>query len=101
VEVACAGVGGRRGSEGKFPLSLLSGYGSLFIRRNLGVVERMGLTHRQIIENAVSDVDYLDQITGKVRDAVVASYVDGLWWSHGRSFSQLFCTLFIQQSADP
>ncbi|KAL2163608.1 hypothetical protein VTH06DRAFT_5666 [Thermothelomyces fergusii] len=55
----------------------------------------------EIVESAASDVDFVDQVTGKVRDAVVSSYVDGLWWSHGVSF--LFSTtafvlaLFIRQ----
>jgi hypothetical protein len=38
----------------------------------------------QIIDNTVSDVDIVDRVTGGVRDAVVASCVDGLWRSHGR-----------------
>jgi hypothetical protein len=43
------------------------------------------LSDLQIIKNAVSNVDYLDQISGEVLQAVVAAYVDGLWWSHGKS----------------
>jgi hypothetical protein len=39
----------------------------------------------QIIENTVSDVNFVDQVTGSVRNAVVGSYVDGLWWSHGKN----------------
>ena len=42
------------------------------------------LSDLQIIKNAASNVDYLDQISGKVLQAVVAAYVDGLWWSHGK-----------------
>ncbi|KAL2151481.1 hypothetical protein VTH82DRAFT_6579 [Thermothelomyces myriococcoides] len=55
----------------------------------------------KIVENTVSDVNFVDHITGRVRDAVVGSYVDGLWWSHGVSF--LFSTtafvlaLFLRQ----
>ncbi|KAG7284035.1 hypothetical protein NEMBOFW57_010394 [Staphylotrichum longicolle] len=41
----------------------------------------------KIIENTVSDVDFVDSVTAKVRDAIVGSYVDGLWWSHGVSFA--------------
>ncbi|KAL1835490.1 hypothetical protein VTJ49DRAFT_6627 [Mycothermus thermophilus] len=40
----------------------------------------------EIVENTLSDVDFVDRVTGPVREAVVGSYVDGLWWSHGVSF---------------
>ncbi|AEO67840.1 uncharacterized protein THITE_2116958, partial [Thermothielavioides terrestris NRRL 8126] len=57
------------------------------LRRSLGArLPALGLAPdevRRIIENTVSDVDFVDRITGRVRDAVVGSYVDGLWWSHG------------------
>ncbi|AEO60122.1 hypothetical protein MYCTH_2129215 [Thermothelomyces thermophilus ATCC 42464] len=55
----------------------------------------------KIVENTVSDVDFVDQVTGRLRDAVVGSYVDGLWWSHGVSFSfsatAFVLALFIRQ----
>ncbi|KAL2179355.1 major facilitator superfamily domain-containing protein [Thermothelomyces heterothallicus CBS 202.75] len=55
----------------------------------------------KIVENTVSDVDFVDQVTGRVRDAVVGSYVDGLWWSHGVSFlfsaTAFVLALFIRQ----
>jgi len=34
--------------------------------------------------DVLSDIDYVDHATKTVRTAVVASYVDGLWWSHGK-----------------
>ncbi|KAL2268224.1 hypothetical protein VTJ83DRAFT_3070 [Remersonia thermophila] len=49
----------------------------------------LGLGRREIakvIESTLSDVDFVDRVTGPVREAVVGSYVDGLWWSHGVSF---------------
>ncbi|KAH6623799.1 major facilitator superfamily domain-containing protein [Chaetomium tenue] len=55
----------------------------------------------RIIESTVSDVDFIDRVTGKVREAIVSSYVDGLWWSHGASFlfsaTAFVLTLFIRQ----
>ncbi|KAK4246514.1 major facilitator superfamily domain-containing protein [Corynascus novoguineensis] len=55
----------------------------------------------KIIENTASDVDFVDRVTGELRDAVVGSYVDGLWWSHGVSFvfsfSAFVLALFIRQ----
>jgi hypothetical protein len=46
-------------------------------------------------------VDYVDRVTGAVREAVVGAYVDGLWWSHGVSFVFSFTgfllALFIRQ----
>lgn len=39
----------------------------------------------KIVSDALSDIDYVDRATKPVRKAVVASYVDGLWWSHGQS----------------
>ncbi|KAK4038051.1 major facilitator superfamily domain-containing protein [Parachaetomium inaequale] len=56
---------------------------------------------KKIIESTVSDVDFVDRVTGKVRDAVVGSYVDGLWWSHGVSFlfsaTAFALAIFIRQ----
>ncbi|KAK4152204.1 major facilitator superfamily domain-containing protein [Chaetomidium leptoderma] len=56
---------------------------------------------RRIIENTLSDVDFVDRVTGKVREAVVGSYVDGLWWSHSVSFlfsiTAFVLSLFIRQ----
>lgn len=37
----------------------------------------------QIMADVLLDVDYVDHATKTVRTAVVASYVDSLWWSHG------------------
>ncbi|KAK3291893.1 major facilitator superfamily domain-containing protein [Chaetomium fimeti] len=55
----------------------------------------------KIIESTVSDVDFVDRVTGSVREAVVSSYVDGLWWSHGVSFlfsaTAFVLALFIRQ----
>ncbi|KAH6847089.1 major facilitator superfamily domain-containing protein [Chaetomium sp. MPI-CAGE-AT-0009] len=55
----------------------------------------------KIIESTVSDVDFVDRVTGRVREAVVSSYVDGLWWSHGVSFlfsaTAFVLALFIRQ----
>ncbi|KAK4223966.1 major facilitator superfamily domain-containing protein [Podospora fimiseda] len=56
---------------------------------------------RKIIGDAISDVDFVDRITGQVKDAVVSSYVYGLWWTHAVSFffsfSALSLALFIKQ----
>lgn len=41
----------------------------------------------QIISKAVSSVEYVYQIKGDISKAVVASYVDGLWYSHGVSLT--------------
>ncbi|KAK4241185.1 major facilitator superfamily domain-containing protein [Achaetomium macrosporum] len=69
--------------------------------RRLPMLGLKGDEVRKIIENAVSDVDFVDRVTGRVRDAVVESYVDGLWWSHGLSFllsaTALAMALFIKQ----
>lgn len=55
----------------------------------------------KVIAETVSDVDYVDRATGVVQKAVVESYVDGLWWSHGVSFffsaSAFVLALFIKQ----
>ncbi|KAK4142884.1 major facilitator superfamily domain-containing protein [Dichotomopilus funicola] len=55
----------------------------------------------KIIESTVSDVDFIDRVSGSVREAIVASYVDGLWWSHGVSFifsaTGFVLALFIRQ----
>ncbi|KAH6615459.1 major facilitator superfamily domain-containing protein [Chaetomium sp. MPI-SDFR-AT-0129] len=56
---------------------------------------------KQIIESTVSDVDFIDRVSGSIRQAIVASYVDGLWWSHGVSFifsaTGFVLALFIRQ----
>ncbi len=36
----------------------------------------------QIISKAVSDVGYIYKAKGTIAEAVVASYVDGLWYTH-------------------
>ncbi|KAK4201707.1 putative multidrug resistance protein [Triangularia verruculosa] len=55
----------------------------------------------RIIAETVADVDYVDRVTGAVQKAVIESYVDGLWWSHGVSFffsgSAFVLALFIKQ----
>ncbi|KAK1753398.1 major facilitator superfamily domain-containing protein [Echria macrotheca] len=55
----------------------------------------------QILSDAISDVSYVHRITGPVHTAIVDSYVDGLWWSHGVSFtfsfSALIMALFLKQ----
>ncbi|KAH8891799.1 MFS general substrate transporter [Thozetella sp. PMI_491] len=40
----------------------------------------------EIIAKAVSNVEYVLRAEGQVREAIVASYVDGLWYTHGISF---------------
>ncbi|KAJ4291444.1 hypothetical protein N0V88_006038 [Collariella sp. IMI 366227] len=54
-----------------------------------------------IIESTISDVNFIDRVTGSVREAIVASYVDGLWWSHGVSFlfsiTAFVLAVFIKQ----
>ncbi|KAM7211592.1 Major facilitator superfamily domain containing protein [Rhypophila decipiens] len=56
---------------------------------------------QKIMADVLSDIDYVDHATKRVRTAVVASYVDGLWWSHGFSFvcsfSALIISLFLKQ----
>ncbi|KAK3321999.1 major facilitator superfamily domain-containing protein [Apodospora peruviana] len=56
---------------------------------------------QQILSDALSDVDYVDHATRTVSEAVVASYVDGLFWSHGFSFfcsfSAFIIALFVKQ----
>ncbi|KAK3305409.1 major facilitator superfamily domain-containing protein [Chaetomium strumarium] len=79
------------------------------LRRRLGkrllALGLRGQEVRKIIANAVSDVYFVDRVTGRVRDAVVESYVDGLWWSHGVSFllsaTALVLALFIKQKPLP
>lgn len=44
----------------------------------------------KIIANAVASVDYIRQAKGEVASAIMASYVDGLWYSH---FVSLFASL--------
>lgn len=52
----------------------------------------MSLTDQleQIIANAVASVNYIYETKGAVADAIVHSYVDGLWFSH---FVALFASL--------
>ncbi|KAK3949854.1 major facilitator superfamily domain-containing protein [Pseudoneurospora amorphoporcata] len=55
----------------------------------------------EIISKAVSDVDFIDGAIEKVKNAVVQSYIDGLWWSHGFSFvctvTALVLAVFLKQ----
>ncbi|KAJ9150167.1 MFS general substrate transporter [Coniochaeta hoffmannii] len=51
-------------------------------------LDGLGLEPRrrdEVIAQAVSDVGYVDGTRGRLREAVVGAYVDGLWWSHGLS----------------
>ncbi|KAK3689680.1 major facilitator superfamily domain-containing protein [Podospora appendiculata] len=48
-----------------------------------------GAEIQKIVVRAISDLEYVGSTTGAVHKAIVASYVDGLWWSHGFSF---FCS---------
>ncbi|KAJ4416609.1 hypothetical protein N0V85_002210 [Neurospora sp. IMI 360204] len=63
------------------------------LRRNLGIrLLELGFDSAgvaEIISDAVSDVDFIDGAIEKVRNAVVQSYIDGLWWSHGQFPSSL------------
>ncbi|KAK3320358.1 major facilitator superfamily domain-containing protein [Cercophora scortea] len=45
-----------------------------------------GAEIRKIVARAISDLEYVGSTTGAVHKVIVASYVDGLWWSHGFSF---------------
>ncbi|KAK3391496.1 major facilitator superfamily domain-containing protein [Sordaria brevicollis] len=75
------------------------------LRRKLGVrLLELGYDSAEvakIISDAVSDVDFIDGATEKVRNAVVKSYIDGLWWSHAFSFScsiiALVLAVFLKQ----
>ncbi|KAK3904695.1 major facilitator superfamily domain-containing protein [Staphylotrichum tortipilum] len=55
----------------------------------------------KIIASTLSDVDFVDRVTGKIRESIISSYVDGLWWSHGVSFmfsaSAFVLAIFIRQ----
>jgi hypothetical protein len=56
-------------------------------RDQLNPSERGQLTDRygrQIIASAVEDIEYVHKAEGVVRCAIVAAYVDSLWWSHGK-----------------
>lgn len=48
------------------------------------------LTFPQIISNAVASMNYIYKSKGDVANAIVDSYVDGLWYSH---FVSLFASL--------
>lgn len=39
---------------------------------------------RQIILDAISDVEFVDRISGPIKEAVISSYVNALWWTHGK-----------------
>ncbi|KAJ9137702.1 Vacuolar membrane amino acid uptake transporter fnx2 [Pleurostoma richardsiae] len=49
----------------------------------------------EIISSAVSSVDYIFQAKGKIAEAVVASYVDGLWYTHGMSLALSLLAFFL------
>ncbi|KAK3484641.1 major facilitator superfamily domain-containing protein [Neurospora hispaniola] len=75
------------------------------LRRNLEIrLLKLGYDKvevAKVISKAVSDVDFIDGAIDKVRDAVVQSYIDGLWWSHGFSFAcsvtALVLAVFLKQ----
>jgi hypothetical protein len=48
------------------------------------------LLHLQVISRAVENVSYVHEQKGAVGQAIVASYVDGLWWSHGKRLLKPF-----------
>ncbi|KAK5659228.1 hypothetical protein OQA88_1319 [Cercophora sp. LCS_1] len=60
-----------------------------------------GAEVQEILANAISDVDYVGRVTGAIREAIVQSYVDGLWWSHAVSFvsssTAFVLSLFLKQ----
>ncbi|KAK3346162.1 major facilitator superfamily domain-containing protein [Lasiosphaeria hispida] len=65
---------------------------------------RLGLDSvevQQILFDAISDVGYVGRVTGAVHTAIVDSYVDGLWWSHGFSFlcstTAFVTSIFLKQ----
>lgn len=49
-----------------------------------------GLDGRKIIESVLSDVDYVKNLTGSLRDIVVGSYVLSLEYAHGKSRFSMF-----------
>ncbi|KAB5585018.1 major facilitator superfamily domain-containing protein [Coniochaeta sp. 2T2.1] len=57
----------------------------------VGLIRRLdglGLDPRRrdkVLAKAVSDVGYVNRIHGRLREAVVGAYVEGLWYSHGLS----------------
>ncbi|KEZ40197.1 Major facilitator superfamily transporter [Scedosporium apiospermum] len=55
----------------------------------------------EIIENAASNIDYLDQVSGGVYDAIVESYILGLEWSHlvsiGSSLFAFSASAFLRE----
>ncbi|KAK3496466.1 major facilitator superfamily domain-containing protein [Neurospora crassa] len=76
------------------------------LRRNLEIrLLRLGYDNVEVakvfISKAVSGVDFIDGAIDKVRGAVVQSYIDGLWWSHGFSFAcsvtALVLAIFLKQ----
>jgi hypothetical protein len=50
---------------------------------------------RKIISKAVSSVEYVYSAKGKVAEAVVGAYVDGLWCSHAVSLTFSLLALAI------
>jgi hypothetical protein len=44
----------------------------------------------QIIQKVLSDVSYVRQLTGAIKETVVGSYVESLEYSHGE-YSWIFC----------
>ncbi|KAB5578076.1 major facilitator superfamily domain-containing protein [Coniochaeta sp. 2T2.1] len=51
-------------------------------------LDGLGLDPRRrdkVLAKAASDVGYVNRIHGRLREAVVGAYVEGLWYSHGLS----------------
>ncbi|KAL2264168.1 hypothetical protein VTK26DRAFT_1286 [Humicola hyalothermophila] len=60
---------------------LRAGLSGRLVRLGLGADEVS-----KIIDSTISDVNFIDHVAGNIRNAIVESYVSGLWWSHGVSF---------------
>jgi MFS family permease len=58
-----------------------------------------GKARWKIIEQAVSDVHYIDKVKPSIAKAVVASYIEALTWTHGKMISSNLLDLTDQNSA--
>ncbi|ORY11738.1 major facilitator superfamily domain-containing protein, partial [Clohesyomyces aquaticus] len=69
--------------------------------RRLDSLGFSGARKLKILERAISDVHYIDVAKPRVADAVTASYVEALSWTHGVSLGcslvAFFFSLFLQQ----
>lgn len=78
-------------------------------------LDHLGLEDRkkwQIVEHAVSNVHYADQVERLIAKAVVGAYIGGLTWTHGTptllgiemnanqhsAFSSMFANRFLRMS---